>query len=73
VIDLIRQTGGSIQVQYMTELILKNHLKPYKFAEGKELKVPMPPPKKVRSMERLKMKGLDVTYPRAPWFTDNEE
>ena len=33
----------------------------------------MPPPKKVKKMEALRRKGLDVEYPRAPWYTDNIE
>ena len=33
----------------------------------------MPPPKKVKKMEALKRKGLDVEYPSAPWYTDNVE
>ena len=33
----------------------------------------MPPPKKVKKLEALKVKGLDVSYPRAPWYNDNEE
>ena len=33
----------------------------------------MPPPKKVKKLEALKRKGLDVEYPAAPWFTDNVE
>lgn len=33
----------------------------------------MPPAKKVKQMEALRLKGLDVDYPRAPWFTDNVE
>jgi len=33
----------------------------------------MPPPKKVKKMEKLKRKGLNVSYPNAPWYTDNEE
>jgi hypothetical protein len=33
----------------------------------------MPPPKAVKKLEKMKRKGLDVDYPRAPWFTDNEE
>jgi hypothetical protein len=57
----------------MTPLILRQHLKPYKFTSDKELKVPMPPPKAVKKLEKMKRKGLEVEYPRAPWFTDNEE
>ena len=33
----------------------------------------MPPPKKLKKLEKLKKKGLEVEYPRAPWFTDNVE
>ena len=33
----------------------------------------MPPPKKVKKLEKLKEKGLDVEYPRAPWYTDNKD
>lgn len=33
----------------------------------------MPPPKKVKKMEKLREKGLEVQYPRAPWYTDNVE
>lgn len=52
---------------------MRNHIKPYNFKPDKELKVPMPPPKKVKKLERLRSKGLDVSYPRAPWYTDNVE
>lgn len=53
---------------------MREHLKPYKFApERGSLKTPMPAPKKVKKLENLKEKGLDVNYPRAPWFTDNVE
>lgn len=33
----------------------------------------MPPPKKVAKLEKLIEKGLDVEYPRTPWFTDNKD
>lgn len=33
----------------------------------------MPPPKKVKKLEALRRKGLDIEYPRAPWYTDNVE
>ena len=58
---------------YRTPLILRNHLKPHKFHPDANLKTPMPPAKKVKKMEALKRKGLDVEYPRAPWFTDHVE
>ena len=60
-------------MKYMTPLIVRNHIKPYKFSTGKELKVPMLPPKDVRKLENMKMKGLTVSYPRAPWFSDHED
>ena len=44
---------------------------PYKFAEHKQLKMPMPPPFRVKKLEKLREKGIDVEYPRAPWYTDN--
>jgi hypothetical protein len=52
---------------------MRNHLKPHKFDDWKELKTPMPPNKQIKKMERLKSKGLEVSYPSAPWFTDNLE
>jgi len=30
----------------------------------------MPPPKKVLKLETMKMKGLEVEYPTAPWFEE---
>ncbi len=62
-----------MNVEYRTELLMRNHLKPHKFNPDKELKTPMPPPKKVKKMEALKRKGLNVNYPNAPWFSDNVE
>jgi hypothetical protein len=52
---------------------MRNHLKPHKFDERKELKTPMPPNKQIKKLERLRNKGLEVNYPDAPWFTDNQE
>ena len=72
-IEMIRNTGGSIRVVYRTPLLMRYHLKPHKFASYKELKTPMPPQKRVIKLERLKEKGLDVDYPRAPWYTDNKD
>ena len=37
------------------------------------MKHPMPPPKKVKKLEKLREKGLEVEYSNAPWFTDNVE
>ena len=72
-IDAIKQAGGSLSVQYRTNLIMRSHLKPHKFDERKELKTPMPPNKQIKKLEKLKSKGLEVFYPSAPWFTDNFE
>ena len=72
-IEMIRSTGGSIRVVYRTPLLMRYHLKPHKFPSHKELKTPMPPQKRVIKLERLKEKGLQVEYPRAPWYTDNKE
>jgi len=33
----------------------------------------MPPNKQIKKLERLKAKGIEVSYPDAPWFTDNFE
>jgi hypothetical protein len=33
----------------------------------------MPSPKDVKKLESLKLKGINVNYPSAPWFTDNQE
>ena len=60
-------------MNYRTQTLLRYHLKPHKFNPNKELKTPMPPPKKVKKLEYLRSKGLDVEYPAAPWYTDNVE
>ena len=52
---------------------MRYHLKPHKFSDHKNLKTPMPPQKRVLKLEKLRAKGLDVEYPRAPWYTDNKE
>ncbi|CDW84215.1 50s ribosomal protein l15 [Stylonychia lemnae] len=72
-IEAIKATGGEISVQYRTPLIMRYHLKPHKFNDYKTLKTPMPPQKKVVKLEKLREKGLNVAYPRAPWYTDNKE
>ncbi len=68
--EAVNETGGSIKAIYRTKNTLRNMLKPHKY-EGKEFKIPMPPPKKVLKMEKMKEKGLEVEYPRAPWYNDN--
>ena len=74
VIRVIEKTGGSIDVNYRTPLIMRNYLKPHRFGpHQQDLKTPMPPPKVIKKLEKLREKGLNVNYPRAPWFTDNVE
>jgi len=58
---------------YRTPLLMRLYLKPHKFGEYEDLKSPMPSPKKVKKLEKLKTKGIDVSYPDAPWFTYNKE
>lgn len=72
-VEAIKAAGGSLTVEYRTPLILRNHLKPHKFDDHKELKTPMPPNKQIKKLERLRAKGMDVNYPDAPWYTDNLE
>lgn len=72
-IEAVKTTGGNLNVVYRTPLLMRNHLKPHKFHPDKKLKSPMPPPKKVKKMEALRNKGLEVDYPAAPWYTDNVE
>lgn len=72
-IEAIKATGGSLKVIYRTPLLMRYHTKPHKFSDHKDLKIPMPPQKKVVKLEKLRDKGLDVDYPRAPWYTDNKE
>ena len=33
----------------------------------------MPHNKALKKLEKMKSKGLDVSYPNTPWFTDNYE
>ncbi len=35
--------------------------------------MPMPPPKKLLKMEKMREKGLEVEYPHTPWYNDNVE
>jgi hypothetical protein len=73
-IDACHATGGSVKMVYRTPLIMRQYLKPHKFPEWKgDLKIPMPAPKVVKKLEKLREKGIDVTYPDAPWFSQNAE
>ena len=59
---------------YRTPLIMRQYLKPHKFPEYTgELKTPMPSPKVVQKLEKIRDKGIEVEYPEAPWYTDNVE
>lgn len=72
-IAAISSTGGNISMNYRTPLLMRHYLKPHKFPEYTETKTPMPSPKKVKKLEKLRAKGIDVVYPDAPWFTYNKE
>jgi hypothetical protein len=60
-------------MNYRTPLIMRQYLKPHKFPEYKTLKVPMPSPKVVKKLEKIREKGIEVNYPDAPWYTYNKE
>lgn len=72
-VDSIKATGGSVFMKYRTQLLMRQYLLPHKFPEYKWLKTPMPSPKTIKKLERIKAKGIDVSYPRTPWFNDQEE
>lgn len=72
-IKYVKDLGGTLKCKYRTPLLIRYHTKPHKFDDYKELKTPMPPPKQVKKLEKIREKGIDVDYPRAPWFTDNME
>ena len=69
----IKEKGGVVSVKYRTPLLMRYHLKPHKFGDHKTLKTPMPSPKVLKKLEKVREKGIDVEYPRAPWYTDNKE
>lgn len=70
-IQIVKDLGGKLTVKYRTPLLVRYHTKPHKFDDYKELKTPMPPPKTVKKLEKLKEKGLEVEYPRVPWLHDH--
>jgi large subunit ribosomal protein L15 len=72
-VETIKSTGGSVQMVYRTPLLMRYYLKRHKFPEYVDLKTPMPSPKKVKKLEKIRDKGIEVEYPAAPWFTDNKE
>ena len=72
-IEIVKELGGNLSMQYRTPLLMRYHLKPWAFRQDKELKTPMPPAKKLKKLEKIRKKGIEVEYPRTPWFTDNVE
>ena len=72
-LEAIKEAGGSVSHKYRTDLLMRQHLVPHKFSQHKSLKTPMPAPFKVKKLEKLREKGIDVDYPRAPWYNDNFE
>ena len=72
-LQLIKEMNGTLIHRYRTPLILRQELKPHKIKEHKYYKTPMPPQKDLLKMEKLRERGFEVEYPRAPWFTDNIE
>ena len=72
-IDAIKSTGGAIKVVHRTPLHMRKYLKPHKYPEYADFKPPMPSPKRVKKLEKIRDKGIDVEYANAPWFTENRE
>jgi len=72
-LKVIKDKGGSVTMKYRTPLLMRYHLKPHKFGDHKTLKTPMPSPKALEKLEKIREKGINVEYPRAPWFTDNKD
>ncbi|CAI2374057.1 unnamed protein product [Moneuplotes crassus] len=71
-IEAIQRNGGSVTSVYYTPTIIRRLLCPYKF-KIPEAKIPMPPPKKVLKLEKLRDKGIDVRYPKAPWYEQYQQ
>jgi large subunit ribosomal protein L15 len=67
-IAAVKECGGSIKVVYRTPLILRKDTKPHKYEEYQKFKTPMPPPKVVKKLEKIRNKGMEVEYPAVPWF-----
>jgi len=53
----------------MTPNIIRRFLVPHRF-KIPEAKIPMPPVKKVFKLEKLREKGMEVRYPKAPWYEE---
>jgi len=72
-LQAVKDLGGNVSMQYRTDLILRSHLKPHKFSDKRELKIPMPHNKAIKKLERLERKGIEVKMPNAPWYSDNKD
>jgi len=72
-VEAIGQSGGAIKMVYRPPLAMRQFLKPHKFEEYQNYKTPMPSPKRLKKLEKLKEKGIEVEYPDAPWFSHNLE
>lgn len=71
-VQAVKELGGSVKAVYNTKQTLRRSLQPHKYHK-KEVRTPMPPPKKVLKLEALKEKGLEVDYPTAPWFEEYKQ
>lgn len=58
---------------YRPRVIMRQYLKPHKYPDFLSLKTPMPSPKRLKRLEHLREKGIEVTYPAAPWHTYHKE
>ena len=68
-IEAVKSNGGSITVVHHTETTLRRLLRPHSYLVPKA-KIPMPDQKSVIQYERMKERGLEVRYPKAPWFEE---
>jgi large subunit ribosomal protein L15 len=68
-VEAITKAGGSVTAVYHTSTTLRRFLHPEQF-KIPEAKIPMPHPKKVMKLEKLREKGLELKYPKAPWYED---
>lgn len=69
VIDAVKEKGGSVTSVYHTETTLRRYLKPWQF-KNPEARIPMPYPRKLKKLEEKRNKGMEVVYPRVPWFEE---
>ena len=67
-ITAIKEAGGSVTCVYRTRLILRHHVKPYKWDIPPTS--PQPSPKKLLELEAMKEKGAEVVYTPVLWFGD---